>query len=75
MLVKVQGTEYVRDMSSTALINKDSVGLEEYLKKRRLMASQKDEINSLRRDNENIKTELLEIKQLMLQLLEKQSNG
>jgi hypothetical protein len=71
MLLKVQGTEFVRDTNSTALINKDATGLEEYYKKRRMMAAQKDEINNLKKEHENIKMELSEIKQLMLKLLEK----
>jgi hypothetical protein len=71
MLLKVQGTEFVRDTNSTALINRDATGLEEYYKKRRMMAAQKDEINNLKKEHENIKMELYEIKQLMLKLLEK----
>lgn len=71
MLLKVQGTEFVRDTNSTALINRDATGLEEYYKKRRMMAAQKDEINNLKKEHENIKMELSEIKQLMLKLLEK----
>lgn len=71
MLLKVQGTEFVRDTNSTALINKDASGLEEYYRKRRMMAAQKDEINNLKEDFKNIKSEMTEIKQLMLKLLEK----
>ena len=71
MLLKVQGTEFVRDTNSTALINKDASGLEEYYRKRRMMAAQKNEINNLKEDFENIKSEMAEIKQLMLKLLEK----
>lgn len=36
-----------------------------------MMAAQKDEINNLKKEHENIKMELSEIKQLMLKLLEK----
>lgn len=36
-----------------------------------MMAAQKNEINTLKEDFKNIKSEMAEIKQLMLKLLEK----
>jgi len=75
MLIKVQGTEFVRDTNSTALINRDATGLEEYYRKRRMMSVQKEEINKIKIENEYIKQELSEIKQMMFKLLEKGSNG
>lgn len=39
------------------------------------MANQKDEINKVRQEMDIIKNEMSEIKQLMLQLLGKGSNG
>ena len=74
MLVQVTGTNFVRDTDSMGLINKDHNGLEEYMKKRRLMESQKEEINTMKSEIKDIKDELGEIKSLMLQLLDK-SNG
>jgi hypothetical protein len=73
--VKIPGSTFVRDIKSMALVNKDVSGLEDYKMKRRLLATQKDEINKVKADMESIKQDMSEIKQLMLQLLGKGSNG
>jgi chromosome segregation ATPase len=73
-ILKVQGTHLIRDTNSGALINRDMNGLQEYNKKRQMMASQKEEINTIKTDVDNIKKDLSEIKQLMLQLLDKGPN-
>ena len=73
-LLKVQGTHLVRDTSSGALINRDLSGLEEYNKKRQMMANQKEEINKVKSEIDNIKDDVSEIKELLLQLLNKGSN-
>jgi hypothetical protein len=71
MLVKVEGTSFVRDISSMALINKDVNGLEDYKRKRNLLAMQKEEINTIKSEINGIKSDMLEIKSLMRQLLDK----
>ena len=65
-LVQITGTTFVRDTDTMGVINRDKNGLEDYLKKRNLMATQKEEIN-------NMKTELSEIKQMLLLLINKSS--
>lgn len=75
MLVKITGTDFVRDTSSMAIINKDKNGLEDYMKKRKLLATQKEEINIIKAEIESIKSDVSEIKLLMRQLLDKGSNG
>lgn len=60
-----------RDSISGALVNKDLNGLEEYNKKRSVLANQKTEINTLKSEIDNIKGDISEIKQLMLQLVDK----
>lgn len=74
-LVQIPGTSLVRDTNSMALINKDMNGLNEYLKKRQLAAVQKDEINNVKAQVAEIKNDMLEIKQLLLQLMDKNLNG
>jgi len=74
MIVQIPGTNLVRDTSSMALINQDQNGLNEYMKKRKLMESQKSEINSMKSDISELKGDMQEIKQLILKLMEK-SNG
>ena len=75
MLVKVTGTNFVRDTNSMALMNKDINGLEEYKMKRKMMATQREEINTIKAEIDGIKSDVSEIKSLMQQLLNKGSNG
>ena len=75
MLVKVTGTNFVRDTTSMALMNKDTSGLEEYKMKRKMMANQKEEINTIKAEIDSIKSDVSEIKTLIQQLLNKGSNG
>lgn len=75
MLVKVKDSNFKRDTNNMALINGDVTGLNEYLNKRKLLSSQKEEINTIKSEMNEIKTDINEIKSLMRQLLEKNSNG
>lgn len=71
-LVKVTGTQFIRDTGSMALINTDEVGKNDYLSKVRMMKAQKDEINTVKAEIAGIKDDMQEIKQLMLKLLDKE---
>ena len=57
------------------LVNKDRNGLEEYIKKRNMASAQKDEINNVKMELATVKTDMQEIKQLLLQLLDKNIHG
>jgi hypothetical protein len=74
-LVKVTGTEFVRDTNTMALINMDNTARNEYYAKVRMLKTQKQEINTVKEEIAGIKNDMVEIKQLMLKLLEKGSNG
>lgn len=74
MIVQIPGTTLVRDTTSMALINQDQNGLNEYMKKRKILESQKNEINNMKSDISELKGDMQEIKQLILKLVEK-SNG
>lgn len=74
-LVKVTGTEFVRDTESMALINTNNTERNEYYAKVRMLKTQKDEINTVKEEISSIKHDMDEIKTLMLKLLEKGSNG
>jgi hypothetical protein len=74
-LIQIPGTSLVRDTNSMALINKDSNGLQDYLKKRQLMAAQAEQINNVKAQLTEVKEDMLEIKQLLLQLMDNKSNG
>ena len=74
-LVQIPGTTLYRDTTSMALVNRDSSGLQEYQNKRHFLATQKQEINNMKNDMIEVKKDISEIKQLMLQLIGKNSNG
>ena len=75
MLVQIKGTNMYRDTETMALVNKDVSGLDDYNMKRRMMATQKDEINKIKTELAGIKEDMTEIKQLVLQLIGKGTNG
>ena len=74
-LIPIPGTTMLRDTNSMALINRDSNGLQEYQNKRSFLASQRQEINTMKSDLDDVKSDITEIKQLLLQLLGRNSNG
>ena len=73
--LKVEGMKMIRDPRSGALINQDKNGLNDYMAKRRNMELQKEEINKVKSELNGIKEDVLEIKTLLLKLLEKGQNG
>jgi uncharacterized coiled-coil DUF342 family protein len=74
-IVKVSGTEFIRDTDSMALINTDNTARNEYYAKVRMLKTHKEEINTVKEEIASIKDDMSEIKNLMLKLLEKGSNG
>jgi Tfp pilus assembly protein PilN len=74
-LVPIPGTSLVRDTTTMALVNQDKNGLDDYLKKRNILASQKQEINNMKSDVQSLKQDMKEIKQMLLQLMDKNLNG
>lgn len=74
-LIKIPGTSLVRDMNSKALVNQDKNGLDDYLKRRNILASQKAEINKIKSEICELKDDIKEIKSLMMKLIDKGSNG
>jgi gluconate kinase len=75
-LVKIEGNNhFYRDTNTMALVNRDSASKDEYFMKRKLLQSQKQEINTIKAEIDGIKSDVYEIKLLMRQLLDKGSNG
>jgi len=71
-LVKVEGTTFIRDTKTMALINTDVSGLEEYKMKSRLLNNQKDEINKVKNEISELRDDVKTIKELLMQLSGKQ---
>lgn len=75
--LKVEGnSSLVRDTSTHAIINTNSVEYESYLRKKNNLISQKEELTRNTNDINTIKQELSEIKELLLLSLKlKDTNG
>lgn len=73
--VKVEGTNFVRELKSMGLSNLDILSKNDYYSKVRMMKSQKDEINNIRKDVNSLRTDMQDIKSLLEQLLNKGTNG
>lgn len=75
--LKVEGSDsLVRDVSTHAIINTNSVEYDNYILKKRNIESQHEELTRNTKDINTIKQELSEIKDLLLLSLKlKDSNG
>jgi hypothetical protein len=71
-LVKVTGTNFIRDTASMAILPPDNTQKNDYLSRVRLVKAQKDEINSLKSEIDGMKTDVSEIKSLLKQLIGKE---
>lgn len=71
-LVRVTGTNYVRDVNSMAIMPVDNTEKNEYYAKLRVIKSQKEEINKIRSEIDGIKSDVSEIKGLLKQLIGKE---
>jgi hypothetical protein len=70
--VKVTGTNFVRDINSMGLSNTDTTAKDEYYSKVRMMKNQKEQINMIKQEISDVKSDVYEIKQLLQQLIVKQ---
>ena len=71
MMVRVTGTDFVRDINSMGLSNINPAEKEEYMLKKQLIQTQKSELNNMRSEINSIKNDVSDIKQLLLQLMDK----
>ena len=62
-LVRIQGTDFIRDTSNMSLINNNIDELEQYKLRRKILQQQRQEIDE-------IKIEVYDIKKILLQMLE-----
>ena len=66
---KVKGHAHlVRDLKSQAIVNTDSDAYSRYMSRKRKQKEQNDEIRSVIRDVNELKTEMREIKDLLIGL-------
>ena len=69
--VRVNGSEFVRDTKSMGLSNTNTTERNEYYAKLRLIQNQKEGINKVNEEINALKNDVLEIKTLLSQLLNK----
>lgn len=75
MFVRVNGTNFVRDTNSMGLTNENIQEKNEYLSKLALVKNQKEEINKVKSEIDSLKSDMSDIKEMLLQLLNKGTNG
>ena len=72
--LKVNGVDsLVRDMSSGAIINNSSSDFENYQNQQIRAQKRRDQISQQEIDINNIKTDLMDIKQILLSMIEQNS--
>ena len=75
MIVKVNGTNFVRETTSMAIMPVDDSEKRDYISKVNFLKTQKKEINSIKNEVSTIKNDMSEIRMMLQQLLEKDNNG
>lgn len=66
--IKIEGREMLRDLNSKALLNRDLAGLNAYKDKKKMM----EDIQLFQDEINNIKSDITEIKQLLIKLATKE---
>jgi hypothetical protein len=74
-IVKITGTNFIRDIKSMAVLPADNTLKNEYLAKVRVAKIQKEEINKVKSDIDDIRNDVNEIKYLLKQLIGKNTDG
>lgn len=69
--LKVKDSELVREVNSNAIINRDKEEFNSYLTKRKFLAQQKNDVEKLKSEMVDIKTDINEIKNLLIQVLQR----
>ena len=63
-----------RDSDSTAIINRDKKAYIDYMKRKKIAESKNDELDQMKEDLNNVKSELGDIKGLLSTLVQKLNN-
>lgn len=75
MLIKTEEGNFVRDTNSMALLNTDRSAREEYFMKAKMMQIQKSEITRINSEIDSLKSDIGDIKSMLIQLLSDKTNG
>ena len=63
-----------RDSDSTAIVNRDKKAYLAYMKRKKVMENKNSELNQMKEDLDNVKSELGDIKGLLSTLVQKLNN-
>ena len=63
-----------RDSDSTAIINRDKKAYLDYMKRKKIAESKNSELNQMKEDLDNVKSELGDIKGLLSTIVQKLNN-
>ena len=63
-----------RDSDSTAIINRDKKAYIDYMKRKKIAESKNSELNQMKEDLDNVKSELGDIKGLLSTIVQKLNN-
>ena len=73
--IPVEGRSgFYRDSESTAIINKDKKAYIAYMERKKSVESKNNELNQMKEDIDNVKSELGDIKGLLSTLVQKLNN-
>jgi hypothetical protein len=73
--IPVEGkSEFYRDSDSTAIINKDKKAYITYMERKKVMETKNSELDQMKEDIDNVKSELGDIKGLLSTLVQKLNN-
>ena len=73
--IPVEGkSEFYRDSDSTAIINKDKKAYIAYMERKKVMETKNSELDQMKEDIDNVKSELGDIKGLLSTLVQKLNN-
>jgi Tfp pilus assembly protein PilN len=73
--VKIENTEFVRDMSTQAVLNTDRQGLQQFQNTRKRLLAQKNEQQDTRIRLQKLEEDMQEIKQLLQVIAMRGTNG
>jgi hypothetical protein len=73
--VKIENTEFVRDMSTQAVLNTDRQGLQQFQNTRKRLLAQKNEHEDNRIRLQKLEEDMQEIKQLLQVIAMRGTNG
>lgn len=76
MFLKVEGDpSLVRDSSTMAILNTNGTDYENYIRRRQVLMSDKEQLATQAQEINNIKEDLSEIKQMLTALLQDRTKG